>query len=116
MQSTNMPHPELAHVARLSKDATPPMQPSSLLGAILRRRHRMRQVMRRVDERHMREGLREIGDEALGLGIILLGELADIVAKRDEPLEEMPRLVEAALQDVVVREPEARPTAAIAPV
>jgi hypothetical protein len=42
--------------------------------ALLRRLQRMCEVVRGVDERDMREGLREVADEAPRFGIIFLGE------------------------------------------
>ena len=53
----------------------------------------------------MRERLREVADEAAELES-LLREQADVVAKREQPLEQLLRLVELAEQDEVVDEPE----------
>src|SRR5919204_1472941 len=69
-----------------------------LLGAL--------QVEGTVHERHVREGLREVAELAAELRVVLLGEQAEVGAEREEPLEELPRLVEPALEREVVDEPE----------
>src|ERR1700722_9896843 len=56
----------------------------------------------------MREGLREVPDEPIGLWVVLLGEETDVVAEPTESLEHLFRLVVPTQQDQVVGEPEAR--------
>ena len=71
------------------------------------RRRQMRQhVERRVHEREVRERLREVAEQPLRDGVVLLGEQADVVREADEPLEERARFVVAADQLVAVDEPE----------
>jgi hypothetical protein len=59
--------------------------------------HRRRQVRRevegRVHEREVRERLREVAEHSPGLGVVLLGEQAEVVRDVDEPGEELVRLV-----------------------
>src|SRR5919198_4058631 len=64
------------------------------------------EVVRAVHERDVREGLREVAELAAELRVVLLGEQAEVGAEREEPLEELPRLVEPALEREVVHEPE----------
>ena len=59
--------------------------PLATLGCRLRR---MGEVVRRVDERHVRKGLREIAQHAPRHGIVFLGQEAHVVAKRQKALEE----------------------------
>ena len=54
----------------------------------------------------MRERLREVAEQPLRLGVVLLGEQADVVREADEPVEERVRLVVPAEQLVAVDEPE----------
>ena len=67
----------------------------------------MTDIMCRVDQREVRERLREIAELAAAAGIVFLGEQPDVVARRQQALEQLARLVVASLQDVVVGEPEA---------
>ena len=70
-----------------------------------------------VDERDVREGLREVADEAPRHRVVLLGEEAEVVAQREQALEERPRVVDAADQVQAVGEPErAGEERALAPV
>ena len=54
----------------------------------------------------MRERLREVPDQAPGVDVVLLGEQAEVVAEREQPLEERLRLGEAALEHHHLDEPE----------
>src|SRR5712691_200411 len=65
------------------------------------------EVMRGVDERDVRERLREVADLAAAARVVLLGQQADVVAQREDPLEQRARLVDAPEQHVRVGEPEA---------
>src|SRR6476620_2335045 len=65
------------------------------------------QVERGVDQRQMRECLREIAQLPARARIVLLRPQPDIVAQPQQPLEQRARLALAALQDQVVGEPEA---------
>ena len=53
----------------------------------MRRTTRAREVERRVDEGDVRQSLREVPEHALLDGIVFLGEQADVVPERDEPIE-----------------------------
>ena len=53
---------------------------------------------RRVDEREVRERLREVAELPARSRVVLLGEQADVVAEVEQPLEELARLVVLALQ------------------
>src|SRR5579875_3277401 len=55
----------------------------------------------------MREGLGKVADLPLELRIVFLGEEPDIVAQREQALEQLARLVHPILQRVIVGEPEA---------
>ena len=48
---------------------------------------RRAQLQRAIDQRSVTEGLGNVAEKTLGSGIVLLGHQADIVAKREEPLE-----------------------------
>src|SRR5919201_5497043 len=61
---------------------------------------------RGVDEREMGQRLREVAEQTAGARVVLLGEQADVVAQIEQPLEQLARLVELALQREYVREPE----------
>ena len=54
----------------------------------------------------MRERLREVADEPLELRVVLLGEKAEIVAERQQAVEQLAGLVELPEQNEVVDEPE----------
>src|SRR5436853_888401 len=61
--------------------------------------HRLRgvtEVERRVDERDVRERLREVADLAAQPRVVLLGQQADVVAQGEQPLEKRPGFVQAA--------------------
>ena len=74
---------------------------------MLGRSGRMAEVVGGVDEGDVGERLRKVADLPPRARVVLLGEQADVVAQREQPLEQRPRLVVAPLQDVVVGEPEA---------
>ena len=58
-----------------------------LLGRLLRRA----EIMRGVDQRDVRQRLREIAGLAAGSRIVLLGQQAEIVGQTEEPLEQRTR-------------------------
>ena len=62
--------------------------------------------MRGVDQGDMREGLRVVAHLPPRPRIVFFGEQTDIVAQREQPLEQYAGVVVPALQDVVVGEPE----------
>src|SRR6185295_6839608 len=64
------------------------------------------QVPGRVDEGDVGEGLREIADQALRLGIVFLGEEADVGAQPEGTREAATRVVAPAQERQVVGEPE----------
>ena len=47
-----------------------------------------------IDQRDVRESLREVADQAFALDIVFLGEQAEIVAQRKQALEEAARVVD----------------------
>jgi hypothetical protein len=59
------------------------------------------------DERHVAEGLREVPQLALPARVVLLGEQAQVVPEREQPLEPRARLLDAAGERIVRSEPEA---------
>src|SRR5437762_10611307 len=65
------------------------------------------EIERRIDQRDVRERLGEIAHLTLRPRIILLGEEPDVIAEREQPLEESARVLMAPLQHVVVRKPKA---------
>jgi len=65
---------------------------SVLVGEALRR---AQQADGAVDERNVREGLGEVADEALLHRVVLLGKKAEVVAKRQEPFEQLDGVVVA---------------------
>src|SRR2546423_6894816 len=65
-----------------------------------------RQVMRRIDQRDMREGLREIADLPAGSRVVFLRQQSEIVPQVEKPFEHRPRVGIPALQDVVVGQPK----------
>ena len=67
---------------------------------------RVREVHRGVDERDMRERLRKVADLALGDVVVLFGEEADVVSKRQQLLEELHGFVMPADHLEVVDHPE----------
>src|SRR5689334_5885673 len=65
------------------------------------------QVVGGVDQGDVREGLRKISDLAREARVEFLGEQSDIVAQRQQTLEELARLVDAPQQGIVVGQPKA---------
>jgi hypothetical protein len=63
--------------------------------------------MRRIDQRDMRERLREIADLPAGSRVVFLRQQSEIVAQIEKPLEHRPRVGITSLQDIIVGEPEA---------
>src|SRR5689334_6900717 len=63
--------------------------------------------MRGVDQGDMREGLRIVAHLPPCPWIVFFGEQTDIVAQRQQPLEQRAGVVVPALQDVVVGVPKA---------
>src|SRR5215510_5841412 len=59
-----------------------------LLGALLDRLFKARQIVSGVDQRHVRKGLREIADLALEMRVVFLAEQAQIIAQRDQAAEQ----------------------------
>jgi hypothetical protein len=58
------------------------------LCALLDRFFRASQVVGAAHQRQMREGLRKIADEPPRSRVVLLAQEPDIVAQRDQPLEQ----------------------------
>src|SRR5262245_422924 len=65
------------------------------------------EIERRADDRDVGERLREIPELSFRPRVVLLGQEADVVAQREQSLEEPPRVVMAAEEQVDVDEPEA---------
>ena len=59
-----------------------------------------------VDEREVRERLREVPDLPPGRDVVLLREEPEVVPEREQPLEELLRLLAPALQHHHLHEPE----------
>ena len=59
-----------------------------------------------LTKRDVREGLGEVAHETLCDRVVLLGEKAEVVAQREQPLEELHRFVVAADEMQVVGQPE----------
>src|SRR4029077_1950603 len=76
-------------------------------GALLGGLFGVAQVAGRVDQRDVREGLREVSEMPPRARIILLAQESDIVAKRDKLLEQPHGIVAAAEQQIGVNQPEA---------
>src|SRR4029079_14799901 len=68
---------------------------------------RSREGLRTRDERQVREGLREVADEALGQRVVLLGEQAHVVLQGQEPAKQLLRLRPPSDHRERVDEPEA---------
>src|ERR1039458_8018724 len=86
--------------------------PSWLCVAVMMVRPMMRllhalQIEGRVDQCDVREGLREVSDQAFPLDVVFLREQAEIVAQSQQPLEERPRVLEAADRLERAHHPEA---------
>jgi len=63
--------------------------------------------VRGADQGQVAERLREVSDQPLQLGVVLLGVEAQVVAQPEQPLEVRLRLVDAADVGVVLGQPEA---------
>src|SRR5713226_10349981 len=61
---------------------------------------------RGIDERKMCERLREVAELPVRDRVVLLGEQTDVAAQVEQPLEQLARLLDLALQREHVREPE----------
>src|SRR5881227_3341795 len=68
---------------------------------------RAHQIMRGVDQREMRKGLRKVTQLSSGGGIVFFSQKAHIIAQGEKPFEQFACFVHAALQDIVVGKPEA---------
>src|SRR5271170_4539477 len=64
------------------------------------------EVVGRIDQRNVGEGLRKISELTSKNRIVLLGQQANVIAQPEQTLEEIPRLLMAAGQRIIVREPE----------
>ena len=58
------------------------------LRPLLRRLFGAREIECAVDQRDVGEGLRKVADQAAGARIVFLAEQPDIVAQRQQPLEQ----------------------------
>src|SRR5690349_19579271 len=67
----------------------------------------MGKIMRRIDQRNVRECLREISDQALFRRVVFLRKQPEIVAQFQQSLEQPLGLLLSAEQIIGVREPEA---------
>ena len=65
------------------------------------------EVERGAEQRDVRERLRKVAHLPLETRVVFLGEQAEVIAQREEPLEEAQRIIATAEQYVVVGEPEA---------
>src|SRR3954453_3201292 len=74
---------------------------------MLSRAKRPCQVVGCVDQGDVREGLWKVADEAFGLQVILLRQKAKVGSQREQALEQRSRILVAALQNVIVGQPEA---------
>ena len=55
----------------------------------------------------MRKRLRKIAKQTMGVDVVLLGEQADIIAQRQYPLEQPPRVITTSEQNQIIGEPKA---------
>jgi hypothetical protein len=65
------------------------------------------QIERAIDQADVTIGLRKVAQHAAGRGIDLFREQAHVIATRQQTGEQLARLLIAALQDVIVDQPEA---------
>src|SRR5580698_9425302 len=65
-----------------------------------------REVVNGVDQKDMREGLREISQLALAARIVFLREQTNVVAQRQQPIEDLVRLIVAAQHREVIDQPK----------
>src|SRR5438309_6710105 len=78
-----------------------------LFGALLDRLRLLAEVHRGVDERDVREGLREVAEVAARARVVLFREQPDVVGEAAQALEKFARLVAAPEHHQAVGEPEA---------
>jgi hypothetical protein len=64
------------------------------------------QVARRVHERDMGQRLRHVAERAVRAKVVFLGQQADVVAQREQPLVQCHGLVAASAQRQIVGKPE----------
>src|SRR6266567_13389 len=64
------------------------------------------QIVRRIDQRHVTEGLRKIADLPLRAEIILFGQQSDVVSERQQTLEYLARFRVASCEREIVCVPE----------
>src|SRR5262245_19128304 len=73
---------------------------------LMSRLARATQIVRGIDERDVRERLREVSDLSPALDVVLLCQQPDVVADGEQPLEQSAGVVDAAHDRVRIREPE----------
>src|SRR4051812_29579763 len=61
----------------------------------------------RGDQREVREALREVADLAVIARVPLFGEQPEVIAQREQPIEQLLRVFGATGERVVVGQPEA---------
>src|SRR5208282_3667357 len=66
-----------------------------------------REIVGRVDQRQMRERLGEIAKLTPIVWVVFLGEQPDVVAQRQETIEQGARVVVSAEHDIIVGQPKA---------
>ena len=64
------------------------------------------EIVRRIDQRDVSEGLRKISELASKNRIVFLGQQANVVAQIQQTLEEIARLLRAAGHRIVIGEPK----------
>ena len=67
---------------------------------------RAQQIMRRIDKRQMRKRLRKVAQMTFGGWVVFLGQKPNIVPQRQQPFEQLARVVISFLQNVIVSKPE----------
>ena len=77
---------------RLGRSGVAGVDPGALLGGC----GGTRQVEGGVDQRDMGEGLREVADLTAVLGVVFLGQQPEVVAQRQQTIEQRPALVTPA--------------------
>ena len=77
---------------RLGRSGVAGVDPGALLGGCCR----ARQVEGGVDQRDKGEGLREVADLTAVLGVVFLGQQPEVVAQRQQTIEQRPALVTPA--------------------
>ena len=98
----------IAHSATTAEVMAGEAAPGPLaVHALLRRARLLAQVERAVDQTDVTVGLRKIAQHAASQWIELFGEQTDIIAAREQTVEQPPSFRIAALQNIVVDEPKA---------